>query len=99
MVIDVSEDARYYHHMLQEDKKINVPYRRLYVDIYGSELSKELKKKIPINDGLLKRVRAGQYKDKTVRVVLDIESIEDFKIFALSDPFRIVIDVMGKGFG
>ena len=99
VVIDVSKDARYYHHILDEDKKINVPYRRLYVDIYGSQLSKELKKKIPINDGLLKRVRAGQYKDKTVRVVLDIESIEDYKIFALSDPFRIVIDVMGKGFG
>ena len=98
VVIDVSEDARYYHHILQVDKKINVPYRRLYVDIYGSKLSDSLKKKIPINDGLLKRVRAGQFKDKTVRIVLDIESIEDFKVFALSNPFRIVIDVMGKGF-
>lgn len=98
VVIDVSEDARYYYNLLQKDKKINVPHRRLYIDIYGSVLSDKLKKKIPINDGLLKRVRAGQNKEKTVRVVLDIESIEDFKIFALSNPFRIVIDVMGKGF-
>lgn len=98
VVIYVTQNARFYHHILSKDAKINVPHRRLYVDIYGSDLSKRLKKKIPINDGLLKRARAGQYKEDTVRVVLDIESIEDYKVFALSDPFRIVIDVMGKGF-
>ena len=69
------------------------------MDIYGTTLSDGLKKKIPINDGLLKAARAGQFKSDTVRIVLDIESIEDYKIFALSDPFRIVIDVMGTGFG
>jgi N-acetylmuramoyl-L-alanine amidase len=40
--------------------------------------------------------RVGQYDGNTVRVVLDIESIEDFKIFPLGDPFRIVIDVTGE---
>jgi N-acetylmuramoyl-L-alanine amidase len=99
IVIDVDIETEYFHHLLKEDTSINVPHRRLYVDIYGTELSKKLRKKISINDGLLKAARAGQYKSKTVRVVLDIESIEDYKIFALSDPFRIVIDVMGKGFG
>ena len=99
IVIDVGDDVEYFHHLLKKDVSINVPHRRLYVDIYGTELSDGLKKKIPINDGLLKAARAGQYKSDIVRVVLDIESIEDYKIFALSDPFRIVIDVLGKGFG
>jgi N-acetylmuramoyl-L-alanine amidase len=44
----------------------------------------------------LRKVRAGQYKPRVVRVVLDIESIEDHKIFSLDDPFRIVIDVTGE---
>jgi N-acetylmuramoyl-L-alanine amidase len=99
IVIDVGAESEYYHHLLKKDISINIPHRRLYVDIYGTTLSDGLKKKIPINDGLLKAARAGQFKSDTVRIVLDIESIEDYKIFALSDPFRIVIDVMGKGFG
>jgi hypothetical protein len=41
-----------------------------------------LQKTIPINDGLLKAARRP-YDPDTVRVVLDIESIEDFKIFRL----------------
>ncbi|MEE9542611.1 MAG: N-acetylmuramoyl-L-alanine amidase [Thermodesulfobacteriota bacterium] len=98
IVIDVGSDVEYYHHLLKEDVTINVPHRRLYVDIYDTTLSDGLKKKISINDGLLKAARAGQYKSDTVRVVLDIESIEDYKIFTLSNPFRIIIDVTGKGF-
>ena len=31
-----------------------------------------------------------------MRVVLDIESIEDYSIFPLNDPYRIVIDVSGE---
>src|SRR3989338_7536612 len=70
--------------------------RRLYVDISRAAISPSLKQPIPINDGLLRMARAGQYTRDTVRVVLDIESIEDYKIFAMAEPFRIVIDVMGK---
>ena len=54
-----------------------------------------LKEEIPINDGLLKRARAAQYDGSTVRVVLDIENIKDYKIFPMLDPFRIIIDMRG----
>jgi N-acetylmuramoyl-L-alanine amidase len=69
---------------------------RLFLDISGSRLSMELMQPITINDGLLKMARAGQFDHNTVRVVLDIESIESYKIFALEDPYRIVIDVSGE---
>ncbi len=41
-------------------------------------------------------IRTGQFSPDTVRVVLDIESIGNYKIFNLPDPFRVVIDVRGK---
>jgi N-acetylmuramoyl-L-alanine amidase len=50
---------------------------------------------IPIQNGLLQGARAGQYTKDTVRVVLDINNIEGFKVFPIHDPFRIVIDVRG----
>jgi N-acetylmuramoyl-L-alanine amidase len=51
---------------------------------------------IEINDGLLKAARVGQFDLNTARVVLDIESVDSYKVFALEDPYRIVIDVSGE---
>jgi len=59
-------------------------------------LGKNIKKRIPINDDLLKDARAGQFTRDSVRVVVDIKSFKTYKIFSLKDPFRIVIDVWGS---
>ncbi|MBI5885546.1 MAG: N-acetylmuramoyl-L-alanine amidase [Deltaproteobacteria bacterium] len=96
IVITTGKKTKYTHRLLKKDPSINVGWRRLYVDIAKARLGPNLPKKIPINDGLLKGARAGQYDKDTVRVVLDIESIEDYKIFALEEPYRIVIDVTGE---
>ncbi len=69
--------------------------RRLYIDFSQSYIPPELRSPIPIEDGLLQQVRTGQFNDSTVRVVLDIESISDYKVFSLNDPFRVVVDVRG----
>lgn len=96
IVINLSRKVDFTHRLLKQDPLINMEWRRLYIDLPTASLSSSLQKAIPINDGLLKAARAGQYDPETVRVVLDIESIEDFKIFPLSDPYRIVIDVTGQ---
>src|SRR3990172_2893384 len=96
IVIELSRKAEFNHRLLKIDPLINMEWRRLYIDLSNSSLSPKMRKAIEINDGLLKAARAGQYDPGTVRVVLDIESIEDFKIFPLSDPYRIVIDVSGE---
>lgn len=95
IVIDVNGQVDYSSHLLKPDPAIGKP-PRLYIDLRNSALDPTFVGAIPIGDGLLRKVRAGQYKPKVVRVVLDIESIEDHKIFSLSDPFRIVIDVTGE---
>ena len=68
---------------------------RIYVDIASARLGPGVKD-IPIGDGLLKTARIGQYKADTVRVVLDMDSIKDYKIFTFSEPFRIIIDMKGE---
>lgn len=95
VVINLDRPSKFTHRLLQKDPSINVQSRRLYVDIEGATLDKSLQRQIPIHDGLLKTARAGQFDASTVRVVLDIESIDDFKIFPLTEPYRIVIDVTG----
>jgi N-acetylmuramoyl-L-alanine amidase len=68
---------------------------RVYIDLKRTRLGKSVRE-ITIGDGLLKGARVGQYKPDVVRIVLDTENIKDYKIFPLSDPARLVIDVRGE---
>ena len=66
---------------------------RIYIDLPG-KLQAGVRD-IPIGDGLLKAVRIAQYRADTVRVVLDMDTVKDYKVFTFSDPFRVIIDVKG----
>jgi len=67
---------------------------RIYIDIKGAKVAPGVKDD-PIGDGLLKVARIAQFNADTVRVVLDVQNIKEFKVFTFSDPFRIIIDVKG----
>lgn len=97
IVVNADGDREYSHRLLKKDPDIDKPFQRLYVDIEQAKLGKGVAEHTPINDNLLKQARAGQYLPHTVRVVVDLKSFENYKIFSLKDPFRIVIDVWGKG--
>jgi N-acetylmuramoyl-L-alanine amidase len=97
IVIDLNQAVNYKDHLLKEDNALKKP-PRLYIDLTGAKLSPHLKEPIPIEAGLLKRVRAGQYTPDIVRVVLDLESVAEYTVFPLSDPSRIVIDVLGTAY-
>jgi N-acetylmuramoyl-L-alanine amidase len=68
---------------------------RVYIDLNRTRLGRSIKD-ITIGDGLLRGARVGQYKADVVRVVLDTENIKDYKVFPLSDPARLIIDVRGE---
>ena len=95
VVVDLENPVKYSKHLLKRDPKLKKP-RRLFVDLHHARISKEIDSSILIKDGLLRRARAAQHDKKTVRVVLDIDNMEGYKIFHLYDPFRIVVDVQGK---
>ncbi len=97
IVINADNERDYSHKLLKKDPGINKPFQRLYIDIEQSRLGRGVADHTQINDNLLNQARAGQYLPHTVRVVVDIKSFENYKIFSLKDPFRIVIDVWGKG--
>ncbi|PWT92482.1 MAG: hypothetical protein C5B54_03445 [Acidobacteria bacterium] len=70
---------------------------RLYFDFNNTSASKELlKQNFPVDDGFIKQIRVGQNQEKTARVVVDVKSIENYDVFPLYHPFRLIIDVQGK---
>lgn len=93
IVIKASDPVTYKEQLLERSG--DRP-RRLYIDFFNSYIEPKYRSPVPIEDGLLKRIRTGQFTSDTVRVVLDIESISNYKVFSLPDPFRVVIDVRGQ---
>ncbi|HXI10979.1 MAG TPA: hypothetical protein VNK06_09260, partial [Thermodesulfobacteriota bacterium] len=51
VVINLDKKAAFTTHLLKKDPSINVPFRRLLIDITGAKASTELDRSIPINDG------------------------------------------------
>ncbi|HKJ65549.1 MAG TPA: N-acetylmuramoyl-L-alanine amidase [Desulfopila sp.] len=93
VIIKASGPVTYSAQLLE--KKTNTA-RRLHIDFQNSYIEPRYRTPIPIADGLLNRIRTGQYTQEIVRVVLDLETISSYKIFSLPDPFRVVVDIRGK---
>ncbi len=93
VVVELDSRVEFEDHVLKASKG-KPP--RVYVDLKPARLSRYVPTELPVRDGLLTRVRLGQYKPKTVRVVLDLKSLTSYKVFYLGDPPRVVVDLIGE---
>lgn len=71
------------------------PPRKLYIDFKNSYIPPDQRRRIVVQQGFLKQIRIDQTRADTVRVFLDVDEIDSYKIFSLPNPFRIIIDVRG----
>ncbi len=96
LVINAKSDVRYKYRILQED--LSHPQKRLILDISHAYLPAGMQKKIASNDGLITEARIAQFDKKTVRVVLDMVSLDKIKVFHFKLPlqYKIVIDIQGQ---
>jgi len=93
VVIQVSDEVPFKSKFLRADTKLHTP-PRLYVDIEDTKLDNNLYVE-PITKGLLDKIKFGRNTTDISRVVLYIKSFEDYKVFSLTNPFRIVMDIQG----
>ena len=95
VIITLSERAEYKHFRVAADRVHDRP-PRLVIDFSPARLTPRTRAPIPVHDGLLKRIRTGQFTATTARVVLDLEQIESYTAFPLYSPYRLIIDVKGQ---
>src|SRR5262245_61000118 len=95
VMLDLSQEAKFEIRQLKEDAAKGTP-PRIYIDIAAASLALTSKEPVPVEDGLLKQIRIGQYSADVVRVVLDMHSLREHKAFLLPDPYRLVVDVQGQ---
>ncbi len=96
MVINVKSPVRYKYQLLKEDERHR--QKRFYIDVNNAYITKGFKRRIAANDGLISQARIAQFDKETVRIVLDLESLEKVKVFHFSLPnqYKIVIDILGQ---
>ncbi len=91
VVIDTSGPVEYKKGYLSKP-------RRFFLDLYPAKKKSGIKPKVPLDGGLLKSVRLGQFSENTVRIVFDLGKAQGTKVFNLEDPFRVVVDAFGIGY-
>jgi len=92
IVLDLDSQVDYYHKLLKPDEELGTPHR-LFIDLEKTRQAEEVTQEENVADGILSRIRSAQHTTDKSRVVLDIDELDDFRVFALENPFRIVVDV------
>ncbi|WP_052507015.1 N-acetylmuramoyl-L-alanine amidase [Desulfonatronovibrio magnus] len=92
VVLDLDEQAEFYHKLLKPDPDLGTSHR-LFIDLDQTRITEDTPREENVADGILRRIRSAQYTQDKSRVVLDIQDLDNFRVFALENPFRIVVDV------
>lgn len=94
VVVELSQPVATQVREIPADSATGLP-ARLYLDLPGIWVGRTRDAPIPIEDGLLRRVRVGQTTRESARVVLDLERWDRYRLLRLAGPHRVVIDVFG----
>jgi len=70
---------------------------RIFFDLFNTRLSTVLTgKTFEVNEGLLDRIRVAENRSGVTRVVLEVKTGENYTVFSLPNPFRLVVDIRGS---
>ncbi len=92
IVLDMTRETDYHYQILSADAARGLPFR-LYVDLSDTSMGGKIPSELNIADGILNTVRTGSPSPGVSRVVLDFDSVQKYNVFALENPYRVVIDV------
>ncbi|MDD5434552.1 MAG: AMIN domain-containing protein, partial [Nitrospira sp.] len=85
ITIDMNNPAEYHEKYLSNPE-------RIYLDLDNASISEDIKT-LQVDNGVLKQVRAAQHDQDTVRVVVELLHFADYKVYTLTSPDRLVIDI------
>src|SRR5579864_6620274 len=71
---------------------------RIFFDLRDTKLASTLVgKTFEVDDGFLKKIRVAQFQAQRTRVVLEVDSLSTYEAFLLPNPYRLIIDIHGRG--
>ena len=95
VVINLDRQVEYEVHRLGEDVQANRP-PRIYIDLIQTYCSPDLTREMDLPEGPVQKIRSARHDLNTSRLVLEVRQVEEYKVFLLTEPDRIVMDLWGK---
>jgi len=91
VAIDLDGEVKYEAGRVPDPDRIffDLPDTRLVSTLVG--------KSFDVQDGFLKKIRVAQYQKGSTRVVLEVDDVTEYSAFLLPNPYRLIIDIHGKG--
>ena len=91
VAIDVEQEVKF------GSQRISNP-DRIFFDLRDTKLASTLVgKTFDVDDGFLKKIRVAEFQPGRTRIVLEVDDLASYDAFLLPDPYRLIIDVHGKG--
>lgn len=95
VVFDLDREVEHHVGRLNKDDSTKRP-ARIYVDLRNTLGSKDVAANMELAEGPVRSIRSGRFDKSTTRLVLDLRHAEDYNVFQLEEPFRIVLDLWWK---
>ena len=91
VAIDLDGEVKYESGRVPDPDRIffDLPDTRLVSTLVG--------KSFDVQDGFLKKIRVAQAQKGSTRVVLEVDDVTEYSAFLLPNPYRLIIDIHGKG--
>jgi N-acetylmuramoyl-L-alanine amidase len=84
--IELDAESVYRHERLDRP-------RRVFFDLKGARTTSALQDAVlKFDDDVVREIRLGRHPRNTTRVVMDMEAVENYTVFTLYNPFRLVVD-------
>jgi N-acetylmuramoyl-L-alanine amidase len=82
---------------LYHSERLENPHR-VFFDLKRTRPAVSLRNAtIDFGDELVREIRLGRHPDQTTRIVMELESVENYSVFTLYNPFRLVVDFRRAG--
>ena len=94
VIVHTQHPTKYKFGLLKADQQHPKP--RLYVDLQTNLLDPEIQRETKLTDSLVHNIRVAPHSEDTIRVVLDLHTLGDHKVFPMDHPARVVIDVSAR---
>ncbi|HDO21402.1 MAG TPA: N-acetylmuramoyl-L-alanine amidase, partial [Nitrospirae bacterium] len=97
--IRFSSNGRFTRIVVECDGKIDYKQNllkfpdRLYFDLHYTAPASFSNKSLAVNDSAVKAIRISRYNHSTTRIVLRLLSYDDYNVYTLEKPDRLVIDI------
>ncbi len=77
---------------LYHSERVENP-ERVFFDLKGTRAVPGLQDRtLTFQDDVVREIRLGRHPQNTTRIVMDMQGIDDYSVFTLYNPFRLVID-------